>query len=125
MNYTTIIVEKNAQEKIGIITLNRSDVRNAINPTMRAELFQAITEMEADTEVGVIILTGGPKIFAAGVDIAAMVNNTALEMFNSAALWDLTLKIEESKKPFVAAIAGFCLGGGCELAMGCDIRIAS
>ncbi|MDD5168453.1 MAG: enoyl-CoA hydratase-related protein [Syntrophales bacterium] len=126
MSYTTILVEKKPEEKIAIITLNRPDVRNAINPAMREDLARAISELEADAEVRAVILTGGPKVFAAGADIAAMVNSTAMDMFGGgAALWDLTFKMEESKKPFIAAIAGFCLGGGCELAMGCDIRIAT
>ncbi|OPY86623.1 MAG: putative enoyl-CoA hydratase echA8 [Smithella sp. PtaU1.Bin162] len=125
MNYTTIIVEKRMEEKVGIITLHRPGVRNAINLIMREELMQALTDMENDTDVRAMIVTGGQKIFAAGADIAAMVDNTAIEMFNRASLWDLTLKMEESRKPVIAAIAGFCLGGGCELAMGCDIRIAA
>ena len=125
MSYTTIIVEKKAEEKLGIITLNRPEVRNAINQAVRTELAQAIADMEADNNVRAIILTGGPKVFAAGADIAAMVNNTAMEMFSNSELWDLTLRMEESKKPFIAAIAGFCLGGGCELAMACDIRVAA
>ncbi|HDQ04892.1 MAG TPA: hypothetical protein ENN23_10120, partial [Deltaproteobacteria bacterium] len=125
MNYTTIIVEKKSDEKLGIITLNRPEVRNAINQTVRSELLQAIMDMDADANVRAVIITGGPKVFAAGADIAAMVNNTAMEMFSNSELWDLTLRMEESRKPFIAAIAGFCLGGGCELAMGCDIRVAA
>lgn len=125
MSYTTIIVEKRVEDKIGIITLNRPEVRNAINPAMRDDLSQAISELDADPDVRAIVLTGGPKFFAAGADIAAMVNSTAMEMFGPAALWDVTFKMEESKKPFIAAIAGFCFGGGCELTLGCDIRIAT
>ncbi|MFZ1035705.1 MAG: enoyl-CoA hydratase-related protein [Smithella sp.] len=125
MSYTTIIVEKKSEEKLGIITLNRPEVRNAINQTVRAELARAIADMETDVNVRAVILTGGAKVFAAGADIAAMVQNTAMEMFSNSELWDITLKMEESRKPFIAAIAGFCLGGGCELAMGCDIRIAA
>lgn len=125
MSYTTIIVEKKTEEKLGIITLNRPEVRNAINQTVRAELAMAIADMETDINVRAVILTGGAKVFAAGADIAAMVQNTAMEMFSNSELWDITLKMEESRKPFIAAIAGFCLGGGCELAMGCDIRIAA
>ena len=125
MSYTTIIVEKRVEEKVAIITLNRPDVRNAINPTMRTELYGAIAELEADANVRAVIVTGGDKIFAAGADIAAMANSSAMEMFSPAALWDVTFKIEESKKPYIAAITGFCLGGGCELAMACDIRIAT
>jgi enoyl-CoA hydratase/carnithine racemase len=125
MSYTTIIVEKKEEEKVGIITLNRPEVRNAMNKTLQAELLRAFADMEADLNVRAVIITGGPKVFAAGADIAAMVHNTPLEMFSSPELWDFTLKMEESRKPYIAAIAGFCLGGGCELAMGCDIRIAA
>lgn len=125
MAYTTIVVEKRPEEKIGVITLHRPDVRNAINATMRDELTRAVTELEKDADVRAIILTGGPTIFAAGADIAAMVETTAIEMFGRGSLWDLTLQMEQSRKPVIAAIAGFCLGGGCELAMGCDIRIAA
>jgi enoyl-CoA hydratase len=125
MSYTAILVDKKVEEKLGIITLNRPEVRNAINQAVRTELFQAFADMEADGNVRAIIITGGPKVFAAGADIAAMVQNTAQEMFANSELWDFTLKMEESKKPVIAAIAGFCLGGGCELAMGCDIRIAA
>ena len=81
--------------------------------------------METDVNVRAVILTGGAKVFAAGADIAAMVQNTAMEMLSNSELWDITLKMEKSRKPFIAAIVGFCLGGGCELAMGCDIRIAA
>lgn len=125
MSYETILVEKRAEDKIAMITFNRPEVRNAINPQMRMELLKAVTELEEDTEVRAVILTGGTKIFAAGADIAAMVNSTAMDMFGPAALWDVTFKMEESKKPYIAAIAGFCLGGGCELALACDIRIAA
>jgi len=125
MEYETILVEKKEEGKIAVITFNRPEVRNAINPKMRMELLRAVNELEEDPEVRAVILTGGTKIFAAGADIAAMVNSTAMEMFGPAALWDVTFKIEESKKPYIAAIAGFCLGGGCELALACDIRIAA
>lgn len=125
MSYETIIVEKKAEEKLAVITFNRPEVRNAINPQMRLELLKAVTELEEDGEVRAVILTGGTKIFAAGADIAAMANSTAMEMFGPAVLWDVTFKMEESKKPYIAAIAGFCLGGGCELALACDIRIAA
>jgi len=124
-HYETIVVEKRESEKLAIITLNRPEVRNAINPQMRTELLEAMGALEEDPAVRAVILTGGTKVFAAGADISAMVNSTALDMFGPAALWDITFKMEESKKPYIAAIAGFCLGGGCELALACDIRIAT
>ena len=110
---------------MGIITLNRPEVRNAINPAMREDLSRCFLELEADTDVRAILITGGPKVFAAGADIAAMVEKTAVEQFSRASLWDLTFRMEQSRKPIIAAIAGFCLGGGCELAMACDVRIAA
>jgi enoyl-CoA hydratase/carnithine racemase len=125
VSYTTLIIEKRTADKVGIITINRPEVRNAINPTMRMELARAFAEMDNDDEVRAIILTGGPKIFAAGADIAAMVDDTAMKMFGSDALWKITFSMEQSKKPIISAIAGFCLGGGCELAIGSDIRIAA
>jgi len=111
-HYETIVVEKRESEKLAIITLNRPEVRNAINPQMRTELLEAMGALEEDPAVRAVILTGGTKVFAAGADISAMVNSTALDMFGPAALWDITFKMEESKKPYIAAIAGFCLGGG-------------
>jgi len=125
MEYTTIILEKKVEYKLGLITLNRPAVRNAINPTMRDELYQALGEMEADDEIRAIIFKGSPEVFAAGADIAAMVEKTAVEQFSRKSLWDLTFAMEQSRKPLIAAIAGFCLGGGCEIAMACDIRIAA
>jgi enoyl-CoA hydratase/carnithine racemase len=125
MSYTTLLVEKKLEDKIGIITLNRPEVRNAINQAMREELAQALSSLEQDTEVRAIILTGGSKVFAAGADIAAMVEKTALEQFYRLSVVELTFQMEKIAKPIIAAIAGFALGGGCELAMACDMRIAA
>lgn len=125
MDYTTIQFEKIKESRLGIITLNRPDVRNAINPAMRDELSQAMADVEKDQDIRAVIITGGPKVFAAGADIAAMVEKKAIEQFSRASLWDLAFQMEQSRKPIIAAVAGFCLGGGCELAMACDIRIAS
>lgn len=125
MAYNTILVEKLEQEKVGLITLNRPEVRNAINYVVRQEMYQALSDLEADSEVVAIIITGGSKVFSAGADIAAMVEQTAQESFNRVSLWELGNKMGRSRKPIIAAIAGFALGGGCELAMACDLRIAS
>ena len=125
MSYTTILVEKMPEDRIGIITLNRPEARNAINQVMREEVAQALSAFEQDAEVRAIILTGGPKVFAAGADIAAMVDKTALEQFYRLSLVELSFQMEKTAKPIIAAIAGFALGGGCELAMGCDVRIAA
>jgi len=125
MDYTTIKLEKDLDARVGIITLNRPDVRNAIDPVMRDELSHAVAELEADRGIRTIIITGGPKVFAAGADIAAMVDKKAIEQFSRASLWDLAFQMEQSRKAIIAAVAGYCLGGGCELAMACDIRIAA
>ena len=125
MAYKTILTEVNVQERVGIITLNRPEVRNAIDYVLRQEVYQAVVEFENNPAVGAIIITGGPKVFSAGADIAAMVKQTAHETFNRVSLWELANKMTKSRKPIIAAIAGFALGGGCELAMACDIRIAT
>lgn len=125
MSYATILVEKMPEDKIGIITLNRPEVRNAINPTMIEELGQALASFDKDLEIRAVIITGGPKVFAAGADIAVMVDMTALEQFSRMMLTDLTFQVERMAKPVIAAIAGYALGGGCELAMACDVRISA
>ncbi len=125
MRYTTLLLERNGAAGVGIIRLNRPEVRNAINVVMRQELLRALAEFDADGAVRAVIVTGGDKVFAAGADIAAMVEQAALEQFDRVSLWDVTCRMEQSRKPIIAAVAGFCLGGGCELAMGCDVRVAA
>jgi enoyl-CoA hydratase len=118
-------IKLEVQDNVGIITLNRPEVRNAIDKTVNMEVAQALSEMETDPDVKVIVITGGPKVFAAGADIAAMVDKGPIEQFHRISLWDLTFKMEKSSRPIIAAVAGFALGGGCELAMACDVRIAA
>jgi enoyl-CoA hydratase/carnithine racemase len=125
MNYKTLILEKETADKIGIITLNRPDFRNAINIDMREELVSVLKSLEKDTEVRAVILTGGSKVFASGADIAALVDKTPLEHFYRETLSPITYQMEQMAKPIIAAISGYALGGGCELALACDIRIAS
>lgn len=125
MIHSTIITEKVPESGIGIITLNRPEVRNAIDPTMRAELMEVLSAWDADPQVRAVILTGGRHVFAAGADVAAMVAKTAFEQFQRpASLLEVTFRIERLSKPVIAAMAGFALGGGCELALACDLRIA-
>ena len=125
MSYETLLVEK--KDNIAIVTINRPKVLNALNATVIEELEKAFTELKNDPEVGAVILTGaGEKAFVAGADISGLVELNPLEGKEFAekgqAVFNL---IENLGKPVIAAINGFALGGGCELAMACTIRIAS
>ena len=126
MTYQTILVER--EDAIAVITLNRPAVLNALNVLMVRELKTALADIEADAGIRVAILTGaGERAFAAGADIAEL--NALPTAIDGAALarsgQDLTLAIEAMRTPVVAAVNGFALGGGCELALATDIRIAS
>jgi enoyl-CoA hydratase len=125
MSYQNILLSK--EEGIAFITMNRPKFLNALDRTTVEELSQVIDTVAADDEVKVVILTGaGEKAFVAGGDIGFMENMTALEAREFAVFGTGVLrKIEYLPKPVIAAINGFCLGGGCELAMACDFRIAS
>jgi len=122
MSYQNIIVE--TKGRIGIIRLNRPQALNALNMALKAELGQAIAAFEADDNIGCPLLTGGDKAFAAGADIKEMADKSFIDVYldNFAASWDHAAR---ARKPIVAAVAGFALGGGCELAMQCDIVIAA
>lgn len=120
MGYEMIILEKD--EGIATITFNRPDAMNALNIQTRAEFGQAIQELEADDTIRVLILTGSGKAFVAGSDIKEFNQTTPYDAHNITRLGQL---VEAFSKPVIAAVNGFCLGGGCEIAMGCDIIIAS
>jgi enoyl-CoA hydratase len=120
MAYENIIFEK--EENIAIITFNRPEAMNALNNKTRAEFAQAIAEVESDDEIKVLILTGSGKAFVAGSDIKEFNKTTPYMAHNIRRLGEMVEKLE---KPVIAAVNGFCLGGGCEIAMGCDIIIAS
>ena len=122
MSYQNIIVE--TKGRVGIIRLNRPQALNALNRPLISELIQAIDAYEADARVGCMLITGSEKAFAAGADIKEMADKTFIETYlgNFAADWD---RAARARKPIVAAVAGFALGGGCELAMHCDLIIAA
>jgi len=122
MSYQNILVE--TKGRVGIIRLNRPQALNALNVALKAELSQAIDAFEADDKIGCLLITGNEKAFAAGADIKEMADKTFIEAYlgNFAGSWDRAAK---ARKPIVAAVAGFALGGGCELAMHCDLIIAA
>ncbi len=122
MAYQHLVVSR--EENTALIQLNRPEVLNALNIAMMTELVGALEELDADDKIRAIILTGGEKAFAAGADIREMADASAVEMLlrDQFARWD---RIRKIKKPLIAAVSGFALGGGCELAMACDMIIAS
>jgi len=120
MAYECIILEK--EDGVAIITFNRPDAMNALNNKLRAEFRDALADIAADDNIRVVILTGAGKSFVAGADIKELQQTTPLSAHEIIRLGDLVHKLE---KPVIAAVNGFCLGGGCEIAMGCDIIIAS
>jgi enoyl-CoA hydratase len=122
MSEPNVIVE--TKGRVGIMRLNRPQALNALNRALVTELFAAIDTFEADEGIGCMLITGNEKAFAAGADIKEMADKTFIEAYlgNFCADWD---RAARARKPIVAAVAGFALGGGCELAMQCDLIIAA
>ncbi|HEX2725104.1 MAG TPA: enoyl-CoA hydratase, partial [Beijerinckiaceae bacterium] len=122
MAFETILVE--TRGKVGLVTLNRPQALNALNATLVDELNAALDALEANRDIACVVITGSDKAFAAGADIKEMQDlsypQTYLDDF--VATWD---RVANRRKPLIAAVAGFALGGGCELAMMCDIIIAA
>ena len=122
-----MFIKKEIRDQVGILTIDRPDALNAMNPGILRELDQSVKNMIASEDVGVIILTGaGEKAFIAGADIKLMQqldNDEALDFGKLGQ--EVTMTIEDSPKPVIAAINGFALGGGCEIALACHIRFAS
>jgi enoyl-CoA hydratase len=122
MNYQNIIVE--TRGRVGIIRLNRPQALNALNKALIAELTDAVEAFDADEQIGCLLVTGNEKAFAAGADIKEMADKPFIEAYlgDFVSNWDA---LANARKPVVAAVGGFALGGGCELAMQCDVVIAA
>ena len=123
MAFETIIVE--IEDHIAKVTLNRPDALNALNDQLMRELAQAMAAAQTEHKVRCIVLTGSEKAFAAGADIAMMKDKSYVEVFTEDLFGPETDEITRVRKPIIAAVSGYALGGGCELAMMCDFIIAS
>jgi enoyl-CoA hydratase len=121
--YSNILVERRGA--VGIVTLNRPQALNALNAALIAELGMAFDDLEADPTIGAIVLTGNDKAFAAGADIKEMAEKTYIEAYTEDFITRGWERVAQCRKPVIAAVAGFALGGGCEVAMMCDIVIAA
>jgi enoyl-CoA hydratase len=118
-----ILVERTG--RVGTITLNRPRQLNALNDEVMDGLGQALLELDGDDGIGAIVITGGPNAFAAGADIAAMADWRYIDVYRSDFITRNWETIRRVRKPVLAAVAGFAMGGGCELALSCDIVIAA
>jgi enoyl-CoA hydratase len=120
--YENILTRK--EDAVGVIQINRAKVLNALNQETMGEIVEALVTFDDDDEVGCIVLTGNQRAFAAGADIKRMAEATPASMLNNPFIdyWD---RLKRIAKPIVAAVSGYALGGGCELAMACDMIIAS
>lgn len=123
MAYETLIVE--IEDDTALIRLNRPDALNALNTRLMQELSAALTAADANEKVRCIVLTGSDKAFAAGADVREMADKTFAEVFFDDLFGPQAEAISRVRKPIIAAVAGYCLGGGCELAMMCDFIIAA
>ena len=127
MSYETILVETrgSGERRIGLITLNRPKQLNALNDALMDELGAALKAFDADESIGCMVVTGSEKAFAAGADIGAMATWSYMDVYKSDYITRNWETIRRVRKPVIAAVAGFALGGGCELAMMCDFIIAA
>ena len=123
MSFNTILLEK--RDRVGLITLNRPKALNALCAELVAELEQALNALEADSGIAVIVVTGSDKAFAAGADIKEMKDRDFIDVFTSDFITKGWERLAQCRKPTIAAVAGYALGGGCEIAMMCDLIIAA
>ena len=115
----------NRHGRVGVITLNRPAQLNALNDALMDALGQALLALDADPDIGAIVITGSDKAFAAGADIAVMADWSYMDVFQSGFITRNWETIRQVRKPVIAAVAGYAMGGGCELALACDIVIAA
>jgi enoyl-CoA hydratase len=122
MTYTTILTE--TRGRVGLVTLNRPEAMNALNVTLTRELMDALEAFDNDDSVGAMVVTGNPKAFAAGADIKEMADKSVQQMYDNDPIANFG-RIRTIRKPVIAAVSGWALGGGCEIALSCDMVIAS
>lgn len=123
MAYETLIVE--IEDDVALVRLNRPEALNALNARLMSELADAVESLDANDKVRCIVLTGSEKAFAAGADIKEMAEKSFVEVFTQNMFAEETDRFLRCRKPIIAAVAGYALGGGCELAMMCDFIIAA
>jgi enoyl-CoA hydratase len=123
MTYETVILERKGA--VGLITLNRPQALNALSAALIRDLGAALDELEADDAIGAVVITGSDKAFAAGADIKEMASRTYMDVYLSDFITKGWERVGTCRKPIVAAVAGYALGGGCEIAMMCDTIIAA
>ncbi len=122
MTYTTILTE--TRGRVGLVTLNRPEAMNALNFTLTRELMDALDAFDKDDSVGAMVITGNQKAFAAGADIKEMAEKSVKQMYDNDPIAQFG-RIRTIRKPVIAAVSGWALGGGCEIAMSCDMIVAS
>jgi enoyl-CoA hydratase len=123
IQFENILIE--SRGRVGLITLNRPKALNALNDALMSELGQALLSFDRDDDIGAIVITGSERAFAAGADIGAMANWSYMDVYKTEYITRNWETIRTIRKPVIAAVSGYALGGGCELAMMCDIVIAA
>lgn len=123
MSESFVLVE--TRGRVGLLTLNRPKALNALNDQLMNELGTALLAFEADENIGAVVITGSEKAFAAGADIGAMKDWSYMDVYGSEYITRNWETLKRIRKPVIAAVSGYALGGGCELAMMCDILIAA